>query len=197
MKMEKEEILDIRKPDHPIDKQFLLRWSPRALSGEPLDEEIVLTLLEAARWAPSSANSQPWRFVYAIRGEEGWDGLLSALNPRNREWAKEAGALVLIASAEEKGGQKLITHSFDAGAAWMSLALQGQKMGLVVHAMAGFDHDAARSAAGVPDGFAVEAVVAVGRPGKVEDLSEFNQGRERPSVREPVSSFAFNGKFVQ
>jgi nitroreductase len=85
-----------RSADHPIDPQFVNRWSPRAFSPETLDNATLLTFLEAARWAPSSYNSQPWRFIYATRDSEHWQQFLGFLNDFNRSWAREAAALVIV-----------------------------------------------------------------------------------------------------
>lgn len=186
----------MRHADHEIDPMFLKRSSPRAMSGEPVTEGEVLLLLEAARWAPSSGNGQPWRFVWARRGSEAFDALLGTLVEGNRVWCIRAGAFLLVASATAQAdGRPVPTHAFDAGAAWMSLALQGSKMGLVVHAMAGFDQEAARRVAAVPADHGVHCVVAVGRPGRVEELPEKLRPREEPNGRNPVSSFAFEGRF--
>ena len=87
-----------RVADYPIDSQFLNRWSPRAYTSADISEETVLTFLEAARWAPSSFNSQPWRFIYARRDTPQWEGLLSLLNDFNRSWAEKASALVIVLS---------------------------------------------------------------------------------------------------
>ncbi len=186
----------MRHADHEIDPAFLHRFSPRAMSGEELPGSDVLRLLEAARWAPSSGNGQPWRFVYARRGTEAFDALLGTLVEANRVWCIRAGAFVLVTSATTLAdGRPVASHAFDSGAAWMSLALQGSKMGLVVHAMGGFDQDAARRVAAVPADHAVHCVVAIGRPGHVEDLPKKLRPREEPNGRNPVSSFAFEGRF--
>jgi len=185
-----------RTADHDIDPQFLARWSPRAMNGEPVTQADLLRLLEAARWAPSGGNTQPWRFGYARKGTADFERYFDALLEGNRLWCVNAGALLVVASRTTRGeGKPLPTHSFDAGAAWMSLALQGAKMGLVVHGMGGYTEAAIREAAHLSTDLHVEAMVAVGNPGKVEDLPEKLQGREVPSLRDPVSSFAFEGRF--
>lgn len=179
---------------HP---QFRRRWSPRALAGAPLAERDVLTLLEAARWAPSCFNAQPWRFAWVLPGTAGWEALFAALIEGNRAWAARAGALIAIASRStfEQNGQPHPTHAFDAGAAWMSLALQAHHLGLVAHGMRGFDVPAARAALALPDGYDLWAIVAVGHPGRREDLPEAYQARETPSPRLPLGAIAFAGGF--
>jgi nitroreductase len=185
-----------RVPDHPIDPKFTERWSPRAMSGQPVSVEDLMRLFEAARWAPSSGNFQPWRFVYARAGTPHFERLYDLLNPGNRTWCARAGALIVVLSKTAfDDGRPARTHSFDTGAAWMSLALQGHAMGLVVHGMAGFDRDRARTQLGVPENFAVEAMIAVGHHGNVEDLDEKTRARELPSSRRPVSESVSEGKF--
>jgi nitroreductase len=189
----------VRIPDFPINRLFVDRWSSRAMSGEPIAEDELLTLLEAARWAPSSGNSQPWRFLYARRDTPHWPLFFDLLVERNREWCVNAAVLVVFISrtTAEQSGRPLITHAYDTGAAWMSVALQGWMKGLVVHGMAGFDYARARISLNVPDEFAVDAMCAIGRPGPVENLSEFQRGREHPSQRRPLSESAHEGPFKQ
>lgn len=185
-----------RIPDHEIHLQFVERWSPRAMSGEPLSEADLMRLFEAARWAPSSANLQPWRFVYARAGTPHFDTFFNLLVEANRPWNVNAGALIVVLSKLAfDNGRPARTHSYDTGAAWMSMALQGAAMGLVVHGMGGFDFDRARTELGVPDGFAVEAMISIGHPGPVENLSEKDQAREKPSTRRPARESVFEGKF--
>ncbi|MEZ5065927.1 MAG: nitroreductase family protein [bacterium] len=185
-----------RRPDHEVHPLLVARWSPRAMTGEDLTEEELLSLFEAARWAPSSYNAQPWRFLYARRGSADWERFLDLLGVANRTWAKDAAALIVVVSRKnfERNGKPARTHSFDCGAAWQNLALQGTAMELVVHGMQGFDYDAARRTLEIPDEFEVEAMVAVGRPGSAEDLPEKLQEREEPSDRKPVEQIAFEGR---
>ena len=160
------EIKKFRKPDHEISSMIVERWSPRAMSGEAISESELLSLFEAARWAPSSSNLQPWRFLYSRKGDEHWDTYFGLLAEGNQVWAKNAAVLILIVS--KKTGHKdrpNRTHSFDAGSAWENLALQGSMMGLVVHAMAGFDYERAREELEIPEEYQIEAMVAVGKPG--------------------------------
>ncbi len=185
-----------RTPTHPILPLFTDRWSPRAFSDQAVSEEQVLTLLEAARWAPSASNLQPWRFIYAIKGEPEFDTLLSLLIPFNEGWAKNAGALIFIASVTSFDGQRQnLTNSFDAGAAWMSLALQAQSMGLVAHGMAGIEYEKAPLVLELSPLLKVEAAVAVGYQGDVATLADFLQTREAPSDRQPLEAMVFKGKF--
>lgn len=185
-----------RTSDYPIDKQFLDRWSPRAFSDRQVTEEQILTVLEAARWAPSASNLQPWRFVYGLRGEPEFDTLLSLLVPFNQGWAKNAGALIFITSVTSfDGSRSNLTQSFDAGSAFMSLALQAHAMGLVTHGMAGIEFAKVPAALDLPENLKVEAAVAIGYPGDVSTLPDALQMREIRSERQPLSEMVFRGRF--
>lgn len=184
-----------RQPEHEIEPFIYHRWSPRALSGEPVAQAELDRLFEAARWAPSSYNGQPWRFLYAHRETPAWETFFDLLIEFNQVWTKNAGVLLVILSKKTRDGEPAPTHSFDTGAAWQSLALQASRMGLVAHGMSGFDYDRARAVLGVPDDHAVEAMVAVGRPGAKKDLPEGMQKMEQPNGRKPIAELAFEGRF--
>jgi nitroreductase len=186
----------VRKADHPIYSLFLDRWSPRSMSGEEISQPELLVLFEAARWAPSSYNNQPWRILYARRNTGHWASFFNLLAEGNKVWAAKAAALLLFISKTtfDHNGQPSITHSFDAGAAWENLALQGCRMGLVVHGMQGFDYERARVDLGIPDGFWVEAMAVIGKPGKPEDLPEKLRAMESPNSRRNLSETAFEGR---
>ncbi|MFP4567310.1 MAG: nitroreductase family protein [Candidatus Woesearchaeota archaeon] len=194
--MTEKNINNIRVQEFDATPIFRSRWSPRSMSGEPLSKDELMVLFEAARWAPSSYNSQPWRFIYVLRNSTLWNSFFDLLVDFNKSWAKNAGALVLVISRKnyEHNEEFSRTHSFDTGAAWQNLALEASFKGLVCHAMGGFDHDEAKIIANVADGFNVECMVALGKPGKVEDLPESLRGGEVPSSRKRVSEFAFEGK---
>lgn len=183
--------------EHAVDPLFPNRWSPRAMSGDAIPENELMTLFEAARWAPSSGNNQPWRILYARRENANWIKFLSLLDDSNQVWAQHAAALLIFVSKTsfDYNGKPAITHSFDTGAAWVSLALQGSLKGFVVHGMQGFDYTRAKSELGIPDGFQVEAMVAVGQPGKMENLPEALQKREFPSDRKPLTQIVCEGSF--
>lgn len=191
-----QDLSHIRKTEYPVDPIFRDRWSPRAMSGEPVAQEQLMTLFEAAHWAPSSYNNQPWRFLYAMRDSEGWPLFLGLLVEFNQGWAQHAGALVVIISKKTfDNGQPSITHCLDTGAAWQNFALQGSHMGLVVHGMQGLDYDKAKDLLAVPDEYEVMAMAAVGKPGRKEDLPETLQQREEPSTRKPLAEIVCEGKF--
>lgn len=188
---------DVRTPDFPIEPIFLDRWSPRAMSGELLTERELLTLFEAARWAPSTYNEQEWRFLYATRDGVHWQTFFDLLVPANQVWCRQAAVLVVVLSHRvfERNGQPNPVHTFDAGAAFENLALQGAAMGLVVHGMAGFDRETARAVLAVPEEYAIEAMIALGRPGDPDQLPPELRAREVPSGRKPVGDIAREGKF--
>jgi nitroreductase len=185
---------------HAIDQLFLDRWSPRSFTDEQIPQEELLRLFEAARWAPSCANEQPWRFLYAHRGSEHWAIFLGLLTKTNQSWAKHAAVLAIVVSKKtrtQSSGEEVASHShsFDAGAAWANLSLQAQRSGWATHGMAGFDIPRASLELSIPDGFRVEAAIAIGRRGEASKLSKSFREREHPNGRNPVESFAFEGSF--
>jgi nitroreductase len=188
---------DFRRPDREIAPFFVNRWSPRAMTGEEISREELMRMFEAARWATSSMNNQPWRFLYAFRNTPHWETFFNLLTPSNQAWCKNAAALLVVISKAtfDFNNKPARTHSYDSGAAWYSFALQGTMMGLVVHGMQGFNYDKAKEDLGVPDGYQVEAMAAVGRPGDPVDLPQALQEREQPSQRKKVEEFAFEGGF--
>lgn len=197
-----------RVPNFPVETLFLHRWSPRAFVAEPIPEAQLMTLLEAARWAPSCFNSQPWRFLYARRDTPQWDTFVGLLTPDNQVWARNASALVFIVSnslmknptraPDAIGDDAWVpshTHSFDAGAAWAQLGLQSTLAGLRAHGIIGLDMARTRQVLNVPDHYRIEAAVAIGRQAPVETLDYELQQKEHPSVREPLSVIALEGGF--
>lgn len=191
-----------RTADHPISDIFLNRWSPRAFTGEEISAETLATIMEAARWAPSGYNFQPWRFIYARKGTEHWERLLGMLNPFNQSWAKSASALIIVLSkmAEIAPGKDTEStnrsHSFDAGAAWGYMALQASLLGWQAHGMAGIEHDKIRTELQVPHGYHIEAGVAIGRQGDKSALPEALQARETPSGRRSLAEISAEGVFA-
>jgi nitroreductase len=167
------------------------------MSGEGVTDEELMTLFEAARWAPSSYNNQPWRILYARRETEQWPVFFGLMVEGNQSWAKDAAALLLFVSKEtfDFNGKPYPTHSFDTGAAWENLALQSTMLGLVTHGMQGFDYERARTELNIPEGFRVEAMIAVGHPGDPAQLPEPLREREAPSGRKPLSEITCEGAF--
>jgi nitroreductase len=189
--------LSTRKPDYPIEPFFADRWSPRSFLTDPIPEEDLKIIFEAARWAPSSFNNQPWRFLYARRGTEYWPTFFDLLVEQNKGWAKNAPVLVLVISNTQfdHNGKPSPTHSFDAGAAWQNLALQAWLKGYATHGMQGFDYDAARKVLEIPKEFKVEAMIVLGKEGPKEDLPPDVQEREKPNQRRPLKETVVEGKF--
>jgi len=187
---------EIRTTDHGVGQLFVDRWSPRAMSGEDLPAETLQTLFEAARWAPSSMNNQPWRMLYAPRGSSHWPLYFDLLVDANKVWCAKAAVLVVFVSKTTfDNGKPCRTHSYDTGAAWMSLALQGSLLGLVVHGMQGFDYERARVDLQIPAEYQVEAMAAVGWPGRLEELPEALLARETPSDRRALELTICEGLF--
>jgi nitroreductase len=186
-----------RTADHSIDQLFLDRWSPRAMTGAAIRREDLLTLFEAARWAPSSFNNQPWRMLYAHRDTEHWQLFFDLLNKGNQAWAKNAAVLVLFISKTtfDYNGKPSVTHTFDAGAAWENFALQGSLKGYVVHGMQGFDYERARTTLQIPDEFKVEAMAAVGISAQPDVLPEQLRKNELPSDRRKLEGTICEGPF--
>ena len=186
-----------RKKEFNADDLFLNRWSPRAMTGEPITDEQLFSLFEAARWAPSSHNNQPWRFVYAKRDTQYWDKIFNFLVEGNRLWVKNAAAIVVVISKtiSEYNGSFIRTHSFDTGAAWENIALQGTISGLVIHGMSGLDYEKATEELGLPEEFKVEMMFAVGLPGNKDELPDKLREIEKPSGRKELSEIVSEGVF--
>jgi len=191
------EVQKTRSTTYDINPLIVNRWSPRSFTNDEITDKELLSLFEAARWAPSSSNSQPWRFIYAKRNSKNWNDLFNLLIDFNKQWCADASALVVIVSRKnfENNGKPSITHQFDTGAAWENLAIQAVSQGLVTHAMAGFDYEKARRDLAVPDDYEVVAMVAIGKRGPKEKLSTELQAREVPNVRKPLSEIVMEGKF--
>ncbi len=191
----------VRTPDHPVEPLFVDRWSPRSFTGEPVPDAVLASAFEAARWAPSASNVQPWRFLIARHGDAHWDAFVSLLAPRNALWASRASALIVVLSElklERRGAiVDNVSHSFDAGAAWTNFAHQALLLGWHTHGIGGFDRDAARALLAVPDEFAIETIVALGRQGALDTLhADFHAG-ESPSTRRPIAETVFAGRLGQ
>ena len=188
---------EVRKADFPIEPVLLDRWSPRAMSGEEISEEELMRLFEAAPWAPSSFNAQQWRALYARRSTEHWQTFFDLLVDANKAWAKNAAVLVVFIARKffDYNDEPSVTHSYDAGAAWENFALQGFRQGLVVHGMEGFDYDRAKTELKIPDGFRVEAMAAVGKPGAKETLPEKLRAKESPNDRRKLTESICEGLY--
>lgn len=185
-----------RVPDQEIDPAFLDRWSPRAFAPTAVDPALLERCFEAARWAPSCFNEQPWRFLWARRAEDRLP-FLSLLVESNRAWAREAPILLFVVSRRTftRNDKDNRYAGFDTGAAWMSFALQARQLGLYTHAMGGFDYERSFEVLGLdPARWDVHAAVAVGYAADPASLDEETRARERPNSRRPRSEIAFEGR---
>jgi nitroreductase len=193
----KKEVEKVRSSEYSVHPLILYRWSPRSMTGEEMAEKELMALFDAARWAPSSYNAQPWSFLYARRNSPSWPLFFNLMIEFNQGWAKNASALVLVISAKEFEHNKkpAHTHSFDTGAAWMAMALEGAWRGYVLHGMEGFDYEKARKDLAIPDNYQVEALIAIGKRAPITQLPPELQKREAPSMRKPVEEIAIEGKF--
>lgn len=186
-----------RIPAADVDSQFLDRWSPRAFADTPLSERQLAALFEAARWAPSCYNEQPWLFLFAVTAEDR-ARFAEALLPANQAWAPRAPLLLFVLCRRQfsHNGQDNRHAPFDAGAAWMALALQARKLGLHAHAMAGFSRQKAFEILGVPkEEYDIMAAVAVGYRDDRESLPDEVAAREQPNGRKPPGDVAREGRY--
>jgi len=185
-----------------VDELFRVRWSPRSFSSQPVPGEVLTAILDAGRWAASSRNEQPWRFIVAAKEDtQSFDALLSVLMPFNQEWAKNAAVLILTAARSKFSHDQSPNHYalHDAGAALAYMMLQATASGLAAHGMGGFDHAKAREVAGIPPEFEVGAVVAIGYPDSADKLSNerMKQQELAPRSRKSLSEIAFKGRWDQ
>jgi nitroreductase len=191
-----------RTASKDIHSIFLDRWSPRAFTGETMSKDTLLTILEAGHWAPSAFNYQPWRFIYALKGTANFDALLGTLIEFNQSWAKNASALIFMVSdtlsrpADGGEAKPSRSHSFDTGTAWGYIALQALHLGYHAHGMTGVDFDKAASTIHLPEGFHIEAAVAIGKMGDKSILPEGLQVKEVPNSRKPLDEVSFEGRFA-
>lgn len=186
---------------HPkVEKLIVDRWSPRAFDESEIPQEDIDVIFEAAGWAPSAYNVQPWTFLYARRGDAKWDLFLSQLIEFNQSWAKDASVLVFVVSDKymrsPEGNNDNHSHSFDAGSAWALAAIQAQALGYHTHGMTGIKFGEAEAALGIPADHRLEAAFVIGKAAGKEKLPDFLQEREVPSTRKPVSEIAKAGKFA-
>lgn len=187
-------------PQFPIHDLLARRWSPRAFDERPIDADTLHSLFEAARWAPSSNNEQPWRFIVASKkgDEANWKRLFDCLVEGNQRWASQAPVLMLsIAGMNFEDDGKPNRHAFhDTGLAVENLVLQATASGLVAHQMAGFDVEKARVDLKIPSGHEPVAMIAIGYPGDPAVLPERLRERElRPRSRRPIGEWTFSGQW--
>lgn len=189
----------VRKKAHAkVHESIISRFSPFAFSNKPLEPEKIVALFEASRWAPSSFNEQPWRFIYALcENQSAFDALLGCLVKENRVWAKNASMLVLtVAKMNFSRTGKLNKYAFhDVGLATSNMLTQATFMGLVTHPMGGFSAKKAKQNLLIPEGFEPVAMIAVGYHGDFDDLPDELKSKElRDRTRKPQQDIVYSGK---
>lgn len=185
--------------EFPILDVLKERWSPRAYANRPLESDKLWSLLEAARWSPSAANEQPWSFLVALKGEPGFDKLVSTLSGSNLQWAPNASALILsIAKLTRSNGAPNRHAHYDVGQAVAHLSVQAGAMGLSVRQMGGFDAAKTRELFAIPEGYDPVTILAVGYFGDLDQLDADLRERELSErKRKPLSEMVFKEQFGQ
>ena len=185
--------------DHPIHTLLAERWSPYAFADRGVSDDDLRALFEAARWAPSSYNEQPWSYLLATRDDpDAFERLLSCLVPPNQAWARHAPVLVLAVTRERftRNDKPNAAADHDLGLAAGGLLVEATARGLAVHQMIGILPDRARELYEIPDHSRALTALAIGYPGRVEDLPEAMRERElAPRTRKPLSEFVFSARF--
>lgn len=176
-----------REFNYEILTEIKERWSPRAFSQETITDEDIEALIEAARYAPSCFNEQPWRFLVA-KDIDSLEKMREGLAPTNQEWANKSPVLIMIASKKHFSGNEKNNswHMFDTGTAWGYLSLEGQRRGLITHAMGGFSQEKIRSSFQISDELDIITIVAVGKYGDINQLNSELRDREKPGIRKPI-----------
>ena len=180
-----------RQNPHQISEDILFRWSPRKMRPVAVSEAELMPLLEAARWAPSSRNSQEWRFFYALRGEKSFDSLFKFLSEGNQTWCKNAGALLILTSKKTThDGRAIRSHSLDTGMAYQNFHIEGIRRDLVVHPLGAFNRAAAEEFLNLGEDYYLEIMISVGK----SDESAVVESDRKPTERNPVEAFSFHLK---
>jgi nitroreductase len=185
------------KTSIPVHDLIQNRWSPRSLTGDPVDTETLTRIFEAARWAPSSRNQQPWRFILVTRDDgDDYQRTFECLGQGNQEWAKSAYALVVVTTQTPDPDKPVPISFYDAGLAVSQLTLEALNNELYLHQMGGIDRDRIREVCEVPDDQVPIVVLAVGRLGRIEDLSESARQKDlNPRERRPLDETVFRGQY--
>jgi nitroreductase len=186
---------------HPVHPVIADRWSPRAFSDRLVEPAVLRSVLEAARWAPSAANAQPWHFILATKDDpDGHERLLGTLMEGNIRWANRAPVLMLVIVKQYSNREGVLTSRslYDAGLAVGALTFEAGARGLVVHQMGGFYEAKVRETYSVPEGYEPAAALALGYPGDPESLPEDLRAREQaPRTRKDLADFVFGGEWGQ
>ena len=184
--------------NYPINDLIKNRWSPRAFSEKPIEEEKLTSLFEAARWAPSAFNEQPWRFIVGQKGSETYDKILQSLVEWNQQWAGKAPVLVLniISKTFSHNGKPNATAQYDLGQAVAFMLTEAVNQGLISHEMSGFDAKEAARLLQIPDDFQAVSVTAIGYYGDAGLLPEdMQQSEMEERKRRNLNEMVFTGKF--
>jgi nitroreductase len=196
-----EEIIDqkVASVEYPVIDLIKNRWSPRAFSSSPIEEEKIMSLIEAARWAPSCFNEQPWNFIlFKKENQEAYKNIIDIISFKNQLWAKAAPLIILsVAKINFKHSGEINKHALhDVGAAVSNLTMQANSMGLYVHQMAGFNTDKAKELFNIPEGYEPVTAIAVGYYGNKDDLpEEFIKSEIAERNRKSAAEFTFEGKW--
>jgi len=184
------------KVEYPIAEVIKSRKSSRAYADQEVDQEVINALFEAARWAPSSMNEQPWRYIYATKNNSSlWEKIFETLMEGNKVWAKNAPLLVLSMAKRtfSQNGQSNATAAYDLGAANALLSIQATEMGLNVHQMGGFNGNKVRESLNIGDDYQLGVILAIGYPGVADQLPDMLKERElAPRIRMAQSEFVLN-----
>ncbi len=186
--------------DHPVNDHIKARWSPRAFDSRSVEEEKIYSIMEAARWAPSAFNEQPWRFLVGRKGTSTYDLILSTLVEWNQQWASGAPLLVLNVGKKTftHNGKQNVTFKYDLGQAVAFMTVEIVNQGLVSHQMSGFDPDKASDILEIPDDYQPVSVTAIGYHGDIKNLPDsFQELEVKPRVRNTLEEMVFNDKFGQ
>ncbi|MGZ4937066.1 MAG: nitroreductase family protein, partial [Halobacteriota archaeon] len=180
---------------YPIHELIKRRWSPRAFAERPVEHNKLLSLFEAARWAPSSLNAQPWSFILALKEDkEGFDRLLGCLSERNQQWARHAPVLALsVAQLYLQTGKPNRFAFYGVGLAVENVVMQATALDLYVHQVGGLNEEAVQKAFNIPDGFEPVDIIAIGYLGDPESLpDELRKQEQAPRERKPLEQFVFS-----
>lgn len=179
--------------EYEVMDEIMSHWSPRAFDSEKqVPESELRALLEAARYAPSCFNEQPWRYLIA-RDSEVRDKIIDSMTPGNKEWAPKAPVLMVILSKQTfaQNGKDNRWHQFDAGTSWGYLQLEAQRRGMITHAMGGFNSNKLRESLNIPDEYTIIALMALGYYGDPENLTDNYKAKENPSPRKSIDDIIF------
>lgn len=184
--------INSRKSEFQVQDFFIHRWSPKSFSNETINENDLWAILEAAHWAPSCFNEQPWRF-YVAKSNEMKANFVAFLSESNREWARTAPVLIAIVSklTFSKNDKPNRWNAFDSGTAWGYMTMEAYQRGYATHAMGGFNKEQAKEVLGLTDDYQVQAIVAVGRYAPQDSIPQEERKLESISTRKPATEVTF------